>query len=343
MAELKFASSLNQDQSNYAIDIVKKAEELGVSPVLALGIAMKESSLNPGAPDSTAGAIGGMQVMPFNAKPFGYTAEQLRDPKINIEVGLKLLKENLERTNNNWPMAAALYNAGDKRLDNASVAKNGLPDETKAYLKQLKKWGVFSTEPSGEAEPADVSADTTAEAAPVEAEEPAEALEPSPDYSAMEEKLAQRKAETADDTKIVKDATERFGAQVVGAGTGAVVTAKRAAPAAIRASAKMLEEGRLAAQAEADALRLARATGAAGSAAGTVSTAGSAAGVTGNAGPLSTDVSGNGRRPPGRGAGLFNYGIDAGLTDIEAARALDMTKQEGGAHDLLTQRREAMN
>lgn len=38
----------------------------------------------------------------------------------------------------------------------------------------------------------------------------------------------------------------------------------------------------------------------------------------------------------------YNYAKSAGLTDIEAGRALDMTKQAGGVHDLATQRREGM-
>jgi hypothetical protein len=41
------------------------------------------------------------------------------------------------------------------------------------------------------------------------------------------------------------------------------------------------------------------------------------------------------------GAQVYNTAKSLGLTDIEAARALDATKQEGGAHDLLTKRREA--
>jgi hypothetical protein len=40
---------------------------------------------------------------------------------------------------------------------------------------------------------------------------------------------------------------------------------------------------------------------------------------------------------------VYNYGKAANLTDIEAGRALDMTKQSGGVHDLASQRREAMN
>jgi hypothetical protein len=39
----------------------------------------------------------------------------------------------------------------------------------------------------------------------------------------------------------------------------------------------------------------------------------------------------------------YNYAKSAGLTDIEAARALDMTKNTGGVHDLTSQRREGLN
>jgi hypothetical protein len=47
------------------------------------------------------------------------------------------------------------------------------------------------------------------------------------------------------------------------------------------------------------------------------------------------------RVQPQGGSGTFNYGKAFGLTDIEAQRALDMTKGEGGVHDLTTQRRAA--
>lgn len=45
------------------------------------------------------------------------------------------------------------------------------------------------------------------------------------------------------------------------------------------------------------------------------------------------------RVEPQGGSAVFNYGKAFGLTDIEAQRALDMTKGEGGVHDLTTQRR----
>tara|TARA_R110000868_G_scaffold19513_1_gene83944 strand:+ start:4362 stop:5915 length:1554 start_codon:yes stop_codon:yes gene_type:complete len=51
-----------------------------------------------------------------------------------------------------------------------------------------------------------------------------------------------------------------------------------------------------------------------------------------------------GRLAPGQtGTMPYNYAKAAGLTDIEALRALDMTKQSGGVHDLTTQRREGLN
>jgi len=44
-------------------------------------------------------------------------------------------------------------------------------------------------------------------------------------------------------------------------------------------------------------------------------------------------------RPPLGGTGTQNYARSFGLGDIEAGRAVDMTKQPGGVHDLTTQRR----
>lgn len=43
------------------------------------------------------------------------------------------------------------------------------------------------------------------------------------------------------------------------------------------------------------------------------------------------------------GPGTFNYGKAFGLTDIEAGRALDMSKRPGGASDLVAQRAQALN
>jgi hypothetical protein len=59
--------------------------------------------------------------------------------------------------------------------------------------------------------------------------------------------------------------------------------------------------------------------------------------------PIPSGGPDGGRLAPGQtGTMPFNYGKAAGLTDIEAGRALDMTKQAGGVHDLTSQRREGL-
>ena len=47
-------------------------------------------------------------------------------------------------------------------------------------------------------------------------------------------------------------------------------------------------------------------------------------------------------RPPLGGTGTQNYAKAFGLGDIEAGRAIDMTKQPGGVHDLASQRRTGL-
>ena len=59
--------------------------------------------------------------------------------------------------------------------------------------------------------------------------------------------------------------------------------------------------------------------------------------------PVPTGAADAGRMAAGQtGVMPYNYGKAAGLTDIEAGQALDMTKQEGGVHDLSKQRREGL-
>jgi hypothetical protein len=72
MADLTFINSLSEEQAARAVKIAKKAEQMGIPKTLALGIAMNESQFVPGVKDSSAGAIGLMQVMPTTGKALGY-------------------------------------------------------------------------------------------------------------------------------------------------------------------------------------------------------------------------------------------------------------------------------
>jgi hypothetical protein len=245
MAELTFINSLNDEQAAYALKVAQKAEQMGIPKTLALGIVMNESGFNPKVPDSKAGAIGLMQVMPKTGKSLGYTVDQLRDEDANIEAGLKALKENLDRTKGDWLLSAALYNAGDVSLNNTNVAQKGIPAETQDYVRKLQSYGVFNTADEGNAEaPAEESA------------APPAGNEPSPD---IYQKIAEAQASNAPEQKIIQEAQDRAKAQIGGAGVGTAIAVKRAAPTAIRASARIMEEGRIAAQ-EAAAVRAAQAS-----------------------------------------------------------------------------------
>jgi len=137
------------------------------------------------------------------------------------------------------------------------------------------------------------------------------------------------------------DAQEKRQAQMIGAGTGAGVSATRAAGSGAGA---LLEAG-------AKRVGTGFATGMQGRTPPTPPAP--SAGVPSPSGgppqsvvrlPVPSGGADAGRLAAGQtGTMPYNYAKSAGLTDIEAGRALDMTKQTGGVHDLTSQRREGLN
>lgn len=91
-----------------------EAKKQGVPVDFALAIAYTESRLNPNIKSSSAGALGVLQVMPGTARQFdrSLTVHQMRDPRINIPLGISYLKLGLIQTNNNIHATAARYEAG---------------------------------------------------------------------------------------------------------------------------------------------------------------------------------------------------------------------------------------
>ena len=261
MADLTFINSLSDEQAAYALKIAQKAEEMGVPKTLALGIVMNESQFNPKVPDSKKGAIGLMQVIPKTGKALGYTVDQLRNEDTNIEAGLKALKGNLERTKGDWLLSAALYNAGDVSLSNTNVKDKGIPAETADYVQKLQSYGVFNSAADSASPDAAASATAPAENAAVASETD------SGIPTNIADLVEASRVRTAPDRKIIEEAQDRTKAQLGGAAAGTAISLARAAPAAVRNSARMLEEGRILAQeakAARDAQALAQAAGGAG-------------------------------------------------------------------------------
>jgi len=130
---------LNKEQKANAFLIGSKAQEMGIDPDLALAFAWRENKFQTKG-KSPKGATGVMQVMPANAKAYGYAVEDLQDPNHNIDIGLKIFKENLDMFNGNERVALVAYNANPniaKRYLKNGEKPESLPEETKTYLEDI--------------------------------------------------------------------------------------------------------------------------------------------------------------------------------------------------------------
>lgn len=332
MAGLNFMDKLTPEQKEYADLISKKAREMGIPPELAVGIAFRESGLNPGIGRGSSGEYGIMQVMPKTGQGLGFSEKDLQDPEKNIDAGLKYLKMSLDRVQSDPSskdmksttinkLAAAGYNAG---IDSDFFKTGELNPITKKYLKDLDSYGAFKT---------------TVDVNPEEAGRP-----PQPEEVGTPE-LEDVPPPPPEEAKIgPQDPREKLIYQATGAAVGAAPTLKQGAGNLIEDMAVRRELGKARAQTMLQR-QPTQPTGLGGAPAPSGPPQ-SVVRLPSQGQPPGGPLSGLGGRPAGGppmgGSGVFNYGKEFGLTDIEAGRALDMTKQAGGVHDLTTQRREAL-
>lgn len=297
-------SKLTEDQARIALQIADRAQAMGIDPRLAVALAYQESRFNPEAKGSK-GEIGLMQVMPKTGEQLGFSADDLKDPNKNIEAGLKYLKMALDK-HKDPVLAAAAYNAGIDHPYFTNPDKD-LPASTIKYLESIRDVGGFTAEAPKEEAPAEVTP-------------PSEG-----DFQAQK-------------TRMVVD--------LMGAGAGA-------------AAAKGLDIGKNIAQTGQAIRELPGAIRGGGLPAVPMAPPGAPMAPPGApmGAPMGAPVAGGPAGPVGGpaapaggppsvvrqgGPGTFNYGKAFGLTDIEAGRALDMSKQPGGAQDLVSQRAQAL-
>lgn len=124
-------------EKNFASDDISKiieftAKKYGVDSKLAMAVAKVESNLQPDV-ISSVGAVGVMQLMPETAQGLG--VRNNKDPRENIDGGVRYLKELITTFDGDIPKAVAAYNAGPQ----AVKKYNGTPPypETQAYVKKV--------------------------------------------------------------------------------------------------------------------------------------------------------------------------------------------------------------
>lgn len=326
---LTFLDKLDDEQIANAEKVAKAARRAGVDPKLAVAIAFRESSLRANPPRGSSGEIGIMQVMPGTGRGIGFDEKKLQDVDQNIEAGIAYLKQGLQATGNDPKLAAVYYNGGPGAVQALSSGKDPDPRVIE-YVRAINSFGTFGR-PAQAEQPATPPA---AQAAPME-QPPAGAM--------PEEAPAETDAERDARIQQAIEAQNRRMGQLYGAGVGAGVSAGRGlaglARSGIEGAGQAYGRGLQAGMQPPGALPSA---GAAPALPGALPGA-SAARPGGTGAPTQLGVPGTYPAATGPGSGTFNYGRNLyGLPEIEAARALDMSKQEGGAGDLATKRREAL-
>ena len=118
-------------------------------------IIRQESGFEPSVV-SNAGAVGLMQIMPYEAQQIaqrggieGVTREKLFDPVTNIAVGIAEYSQKLAATGGNPVLAVAAYNAGEEAVgrwlahtpvDDLDLFVEAIPyAETRLYVKSVTR------------------------------------------------------------------------------------------------------------------------------------------------------------------------------------------------------------
>ncbi len=111
--------------------ILKWSKNRGLNPLLVTSLIRQESRFEPEI-ESTAGALGLMQVIPSTAKTtakdIGLTSYSMTNPEDNVNIGTYYLDFTHKKYGNNSMLAVASYNAGPNAVTKW-VNRYGLKDE----------------------------------------------------------------------------------------------------------------------------------------------------------------------------------------------------------------------
>lgn len=145
IATLIGASAITFSASSFAISrtevkqiVIEEAQRSTVPPALALAVAKVESDFQERV-RSHKGARGVMQIMPATARgEFGVDADELWDPRLNIQLGIDFLERLYAQYGGEWELALSHYNGGTLKGGKGSYAKPH--SYTKKYVADVMRW-----------------------------------------------------------------------------------------------------------------------------------------------------------------------------------------------------------
>ncbi len=113
-------------------ELAQAAARYGLPLPMVLAVARGESFFNPSA-ISHKGAVGIMQVMPSTAAEFGVSREQLFDPRVNIDTGVRYLAERYQGFQDPY-LALGAYYCGPGGINKTNSTLRGDCDEYVRYI-----------------------------------------------------------------------------------------------------------------------------------------------------------------------------------------------------------------
>ena len=132
--------------------VMEQARSQGIRPEWILGIMRRESAFDASA-ESSAKALGLMQLMPSTARDIGrqmgvqvVAKEDILQPDLNVKLGSAYLRGMLKRFAGNYAQATAAYNAGpgrvpkwapDRTLEADQWVESIPYDETRKYVRAV--------------------------------------------------------------------------------------------------------------------------------------------------------------------------------------------------------------
>jgi len=136
------------NQKKYDAMVTQAATDFSLDPALLKAIMAAESGFNPTAV-SPKGAIGLMQIMPDTAARYGLqadkkktVAQKLTDPKTNIRLSARYLRDLTKMFPKQLDLVIASYNAGEAAVEKY---KNTIPPfpETRNYVVLVTQFFQF--------------------------------------------------------------------------------------------------------------------------------------------------------------------------------------------------------